>query len=96
LILLRRFLLHPDDEQRSRCARSGAFRRTHGDCPAQYRHPHNGTFILTTVFSHAPILVGEWMLAQVDPAMKVVAPETVVPKKHNGAGTGKTRLSNAG
>jgi len=48
--------------------------------PAQYRHPHNGTFILTTVFSHAPILVGEWMLAQVDPAMKVVAPETVVPK----------------
>ena len=48
--------------------------------PAQYRHTHKGTFILTSVFSHAPILVGEWMLAQVDPAMKVVAPEIVVPK----------------
>jgi Lon-like protease len=48
--------------------------------PAQYRHTHKGTFILTTVFSNAPILVGEWMLAQVDPAMKVVPPETVVPK----------------
>jgi Lon-like protease len=48
--------------------------------PAQYRHTHTGTFILTTVFSHAPILVGEWMLAQVDHAMLVVAPEVVVPK----------------
>jgi PDZ domain-containing protein len=48
--------------------------------PAQYRHMHTGTFILTTVISHAPILAGEWMLAQVDPAVKVVAPEVVVPK----------------
>ncbi len=48
--------------------------------PAQYLHTHSGTFILTTVFSHAPILAGEWMLAKVDPAMMVVAPEIVVPK----------------
>lgn len=48
--------------------------------PAQYRHVHKGTFILTTVISHAPILAGEWMLAKVDPAMKIVAPELVVPK----------------
>ena len=48
--------------------------------PAQYRHTHKGTFILTTVISHAPILTGEWMLAQVDPAVKVVPPEVVVPK----------------
>jgi Lon-like protease len=48
--------------------------------PAQVRHIHSGTFILTTVFSHAPILVGEWMLAQVDPAFMIVAPEVVVPK----------------
>jgi len=48
--------------------------------PAQYRHNHKGTFILTTVFSNAPILAGEWMQAQVDPAMKIVAPEAVVPK----------------
>ena len=48
--------------------------------PAQYRHNHNGHFYLTTVFSHAPIIVGEWMMAQIDPAMIVVAPERVVPK----------------
>lgn len=48
--------------------------------PAQYRHVHKGTFILTTVISHAPILAGEWMLAKIDPAMKIVAPELVVPK----------------
>ena len=48
--------------------------------PAQYRHTHKGTFILTTVFSNAPILVGEWMLARVNPTMLVVAPESVVPK----------------
>jgi len=48
--------------------------------PAQYRHIHKGTFILTTVFSNAPILAGEWMQAQVNPAMKIVAPEVVVPK----------------
>ena len=48
--------------------------------PAQYRHIHKGTFILTTVFSNAPILAGEWMQAQVDPAIKIVAPEVVVPK----------------
>jgi len=48
--------------------------------PAQYRHVHKGTFILTTVISHAPILAGEWMLAKVDPALKIVAPELVVPK----------------
>jgi PDZ domain-containing protein len=48
--------------------------------PAQYRHVHKGTFILTTVISHAPILAGEWMLAKIDPALKIVAPELVVPK----------------
>jgi PDZ domain-containing protein len=48
--------------------------------PAQYRHDHVGHFYLTTVFSHAPILFGEWMWAQVDPAVVVVPPERVVPK----------------
>jgi PDZ domain-containing protein len=48
--------------------------------PVQYRHTHNGTFILTTVISHAPILVGEWILAQINPALMIVAPEIVVPK----------------
>ncbi len=48
--------------------------------PAKLRHTHSGTFILTTVFSHAPILAGEWMLARVNPAFLIVAPEMVVPK----------------
>ncbi len=48
--------------------------------PAQYRHVHKGTFLLTTVFTHAPILAGEWMLAQVNPDMRIVPPEVVVPK----------------
>ncbi len=48
--------------------------------PPQYRHMHEGTFLLTTVFSHAPILLGEWFLAHVDRAMTVVPPEVVVPR----------------
>jgi len=48
--------------------------------PAQYRHSHKGTFILTTVISHAPILAGEWFIGQFDPAMVILPPEVVVPK----------------
>jgi len=48
--------------------------------PAQYRHLHKGTFILTTVISHAPILAGEWVVARFDPAMVILPPEAVVPK----------------
>lgn len=48
--------------------------------PAQYRHLHKGTFILTTVISHAPILAGEWVVARFDPAMIILPPEAVVPK----------------
>jgi len=50
------------------------------NAPAQYRHPHKGTFILTTVVSQAPILAGEWFVAQFDPAMLILPPEAVVPK----------------
>ena len=48
--------------------------------PPQYRHTHKGTFLLLTVFSHAPILAGEWAMAHVDRAMFVLPPEAVVPK----------------
>ena len=48
--------------------------------PAQYRHLHKGTFILTTVISHAPILAGEWVVGRFDPAMVILPPEVVVPK----------------
>ncbi len=48
--------------------------------PPPYRHVHKGTLMLTTVFSHAPILVGEWLVAHVDRAMAIQPPEVVVPK----------------
>ncbi len=48
--------------------------------PLQYRHLHKGTLMLTTVFSHAPILVGEWLAAHVDYAITLQPPEVVVPK----------------
>jgi Lon-like protease len=48
--------------------------------PAQYRHLHKGTFILTTVISHAPILAGEWFVGKFDPAMVILPPEVVVPQ----------------
>jgi len=48
--------------------------------PAQYRHSHKGTFILTTVISQAPILAGEWFIGQFDPAMVILPPEVVVPQ----------------
>ncbi|HVN16938.1 MAG TPA: PDZ domain-containing protein [Anaerolineales bacterium] len=48
--------------------------------PAQYRHQHSGSFYLVTVISEAPITAGEWVLAQVNPAIRIVPPETVVPQ----------------
>jgi len=48
--------------------------------PAQYRHLHKGTFILTTVISQAPILAGEWFVGQFDPAIVILPPEVVVPR----------------
>jgi PDZ domain-containing protein len=48
--------------------------------PASYRHPHTGTFFLTTVISQTPITAGEWFLGQVTPAVEIVPPEQVVPK----------------
>ena len=48
--------------------------------PVQYRHLHPGTFILTTVISHAPILAREWFVARFDPAMAILPPEAVVPQ----------------
>jgi Lon-like protease len=48
--------------------------------PAQYLHPPSGSFYLVTVISYAPITAGMWALGQVDPAIKIVPPEVVVPK----------------
>jgi PDZ domain-containing protein len=46
---------------------------------APHRFSHPGTFILTSVVSQTPITAGEWALAKVDPAVRLVPPETVVP-----------------
>jgi PDZ domain-containing protein len=47
--------------------------------PGQYRHVHPGTFILTSVVTQTSITAGEWLLAQVDPAFKIVPPESLIP-----------------
>jgi len=47
---------------------------------AAHRHDHPGTFILTSVVSQTPILGVEWALAKVDPAVRLVPPESVVPE----------------
>ena len=49
------------------------------DIPAQYRHSPSGGFLLTTVFLQTPITVGQWLLGQVSPVLKLVPPERVVP-----------------
>ena len=48
--------------------------------PAQYLHSPSGSFYLVTVISEAPITAGMWALGQVDPAIKIVPPEVVVPR----------------
>lgn len=50
------------------------------EIPAPYRHTHRGEFLLTTVISQAPISAGEWVIGQVDPAVQIVPPETVLPR----------------
>ncbi len=50
------------------------------EVPPPYLHPHPGTFILTSVLDQAPILAVEWLAGQVNPAVEIVPPETIVPK----------------
>lgn len=47
--------------------------------PVEYRQPVTGSFLLTTVFSQTPITVGQWLLGQVSPVIRVVPPEHIVP-----------------
>jgi PDZ domain-containing protein len=48
--------------------------------PHEYRHTYTGHFLLTTVVEQTPILVGQWVYAQVSPASEIVPPERVVPR----------------
>jgi Lon-like protease len=47
------------------------------EVPAQYRHAHRGTFLLTAVFSQAPMPAAGWYLAQVTPIVKLLPPEKI-------------------
>ena len=47
--------------------------------PPEHAHPSAGSFILTTVIQQTPITIGEWAYARLDPALKIVPPEQIVP-----------------
>ena len=51
--------------------------------PAQYRHPSAGSLILTSVIPQAPILVGEWIYAQLDHAVVIEPESQIVPPNTN-------------
>jgi PDZ domain-containing protein len=45
------------------------------ELPADLRHAHPGTFILTSVVSQSPIPVGLWLLGQLTPTVRILPPE---------------------
>jgi Lon-like protease len=49
------------------------------EMPDEYRHPFEGSFILTTVVQQTPILAGQWVFGLLSPTARVVPPERVVP-----------------
>ena len=49
------------------------------EVPAQYRHTPKGTFLLTAVFSSAPIPAAGWYLSEVTPTVKLLPPEKIAP-----------------
>ena len=44
-----------------------------------YLHQPQGSFLLTSVFSQTPIMAGQWVQGQFDPAVTIVPPEQIVP-----------------
>jgi PDZ domain-containing protein len=51
------------------------------EVPAQYRHTHKGTFLLTAVFSQAPVPAAGWYLAELTPVVKLLPPEKIAPNQ---------------
>jgi PDZ domain-containing protein len=47
--------------------------------PPEYRHPHRGNFILTSVLAQTPIVMGQWVYGKLNPVVKIVPPERIVP-----------------
>ena len=48
--------------------------------PADRRYPMSGSFYLTTVIPQTPIILGEWVYAHIDRSIRIVPPETIVPR----------------
>lgn len=48
--------------------------------PTEYLHPSDGTFILTSVLVQTPITAGEWLIGKLNPVVKIVPPEIIVPE----------------
>jgi PDZ domain-containing protein len=51
------------------------------EVPAQYRHTPKGTFLLTAVFSQAPVPAAGWYLAELTPVVKLLPPEKIAPNQ---------------
>ena len=51
--------------------------------PAQYRHSSSGSLILTSVIPQAPILIGEWLYAQLDHSVALEPEHEIVPTNTN-------------
>ena len=49
------------------------------EVPAQYRHTPKGTFLLTAVFSQAPIPAAGWYLSEITPTVLLLPPEKIAP-----------------
>ena len=47
--------------------------------PPEYRHPSEGSFLLTTVYQQTPILLGQWLYGQFASVAQVVPPQRVLP-----------------
>jgi PDZ domain-containing protein len=47
--------------------------------PEEYRYPSTGSFVLTTVISHAPILAGEWAYTYLDSSVRLKPQDQIVP-----------------
>ena len=47
------------------------------EVPAQYRHTPKGTFLLTAVFSQAPVPAAGWYLSLITPVVKLLPPEKI-------------------
>ncbi len=47
------------------------------EVPAQYRHTPKGTFLLTAVFSQAPIPAAGWYLSKITSVVKLLPPEKI-------------------